>query len=278
MKITVYTITDCQFSKQELEYLKAHNLQYEEKNLELHREFLSEMLNISNNFAGTPVTKIEKDDGKIVVLKGFTAEEFDEALGFKKDEKKEEAKPAQPGQPEQAQKPEPAKPTNTAAPAPAGTAANIQPTAQPGTPPAPVAPAPPDAAAPKVEIVDPNASLSSPPVMPDLGPSMTTAQGISLDPSMPATPSPMPTIELPPLNAAPAPAGIVPSIQPTAQAAADPVSDTSDADLDAILKDLEMKASGTEAAPVTPAPATPAQPVASVQPAAAAPTTPAATT
>lgn len=88
MKITIYTITDCQFSKQEKEYLTAHTLPFEEKNLETNHEYLTEMLNVSNNFAGTPVTKLEKDDGTIVVLKGFTAEEFDKELGFKKEEKK----------------------------------------------------------------------------------------------------------------------------------------------------------------------------------------------
>ncbi len=85
MKITIYTITDCQFSKQEKEYLTSHNLQFEEKNLETNHEYLTEMLNLSNNFAGTPVTKLEKDDTTIVVLKGFTQEEFDKELGFKKE-------------------------------------------------------------------------------------------------------------------------------------------------------------------------------------------------
>ena len=82
MKITLYTITDCPFSKQEREYLSAHGLTFEEKNLETNREFLTEMLAVGSNFAGTPVTKIEKDDGQIAVLKGFTASEFDTALGF----------------------------------------------------------------------------------------------------------------------------------------------------------------------------------------------------
>ena len=81
MKITIYTITDCQFSAQEKEYLKNRNLPFEEKNLETNRDFLTEMLAVSNNFAGTPVTKIEKDDGQIIVLKGFTKEEFDAAIG-----------------------------------------------------------------------------------------------------------------------------------------------------------------------------------------------------
>lgn len=80
MKITVYTITDCKFSQAEKQYLQSKGLQFEEKNLEANREYLTEMLNISNNFAGTPVTKIEKDDGQIIVLKGYTQDEFDKAL------------------------------------------------------------------------------------------------------------------------------------------------------------------------------------------------------
>ncbi len=82
MKITVYTITDCQFSKQEKEYLNANKLVFEEKNLEVNKDFLTEMLAVSNNFAGTPVTRVEKDDGSIAVLKGFTKEEFDTTFGF----------------------------------------------------------------------------------------------------------------------------------------------------------------------------------------------------
>jgi glutaredoxin len=81
MKITIYTVNDCQFSKAEKEYLKAHNLPYEEKNLEANKEYLTEMLTLSNNFAGTPVTKVEKDDGEISILKGFTKEDFDKLIG-----------------------------------------------------------------------------------------------------------------------------------------------------------------------------------------------------
>ena len=103
MKITVYTISDCQFSKQEKEYLTAHNLQYEEKSLETNKDFLTEMLAISNNFAGTPVTRVEKDDGSIAVLKGFTKEEFDTTFGFAT-----ETKPVE----------EPAKVTETSTPTP----------------------------------------------------------------------------------------------------------------------------------------------------------------
>ncbi len=137
MKITIYTITDCQFSKEEKEYLASHKLQYEEKNLETNKEFLTEMLAVSNNFAGTPVTKIEKDDGKIEVLKGFTKDEFDKALGLapvgeppkgeepaKDEESTKKAEPAEPAaEPKaEAQKPieevqaEPVAPTPPPAP------------------------------------------------------------------------------------------------------------------------------------------------------------------
>ena len=82
MKITIYTTTDCQYSKQEKDYLTANKLVFEEKNLEVNKEFLTEMMAISNNFAGTPVTRVEKDDGTIAVLKGFTKEEFDTTFGL----------------------------------------------------------------------------------------------------------------------------------------------------------------------------------------------------
>ncbi len=96
MKITVYTITNCPFSQKEKEYLKQHNLPFEEKNLEEKKEWLEEMLAVSNNFAGTPVTKIEKDDGTTIVLKGFTPEEFDKVLQSKPTESEEKATPQPP--------------------------------------------------------------------------------------------------------------------------------------------------------------------------------------
>lgn len=82
MKITVYTVNECQFSKEEKEYLTSHNLPFAEKNLEQNKDWLTEMLAVSNNFAGTPVTKIERDDGQIVVSKGFTKEELEKELGL----------------------------------------------------------------------------------------------------------------------------------------------------------------------------------------------------
>lgn len=82
MKVTLYTINDCKFSQAEKDYLKTNNIAFEEKNVEQNRDFLTEMLGISENFAGTPVTQIEKDDGTKNVLKGFTQEEFDKEFGL----------------------------------------------------------------------------------------------------------------------------------------------------------------------------------------------------
>lgn len=82
MKVTIYTISTCPFCKQEKDYLKKNNTQFEEKNLEQNRQWLTEMLERSDNFAGVPFTVIEKDDGSQVKLKGFTRQEFDKALGL----------------------------------------------------------------------------------------------------------------------------------------------------------------------------------------------------
>lgn len=81
MKITIYTIPDCPFCKQEKEYLTSKSLSFDEKNVQENKDALAEMLQISNNFAGVPFTLIEKDGGEKVMLKGFTQSEFDEALG-----------------------------------------------------------------------------------------------------------------------------------------------------------------------------------------------------
>lgn len=206
MKITIYTITDCQFSKQEKEYLTTHNLPYEEKNLETNHEYLTEMLNVSNNFAGTPVTKLEKDDGNIVVLKGFTAEEFDRELGFKKaEEKTDEQKEVKPEDSQQVAPP----------PAPP----------QPPTAPTPPAPVTQPQAAPAPEPV-------APPVMNEQPvPPMNTAPDAS-------------TMAQPPMNQPMAMNNQQPPQAPQQMPANDvPATDSTidDASLDAILNQLQEK-------------------------------------
>ena len=177
MKITIYTVTDCQFSKQEKEYLTGHNLPFEEKNLEQNKEWLTEMLTVGNNFAGTPVTKISKDDGKEVVLKGFTKEEFDKELGFA------------PAASDAAPTETPAVPaTPDVATAPAVTTPAVEPPAvtvpsvEPVMPAAPVEPAMPPVA---------DAGMPPAPVTPDMPPAVP-------EPVVPAAPV------IPDLNSAPA--------------------------------------------------------------------------
>lgn len=122
MKITVYTIKDCAFSKQEKEYLNTNKLVFEEKDLETNKDFLTEMLAISNNFAGTPVTRVEKDDGTIAVLKGFTKEEFDKTFGFTA-----EVKPPVEAEAKPVVETPPTPPTESVSPAPVPTDLPIQP-------------------------------------------------------------------------------------------------------------------------------------------------------
>jgi len=192
MKITVYTITDCQYSKAEKDYLASHTLPYEEKNLETNKEFLTEMMTVSNNFAGTPVTKVEKDDGTIVVLKGFTQEEFDKTFGF--GAPVEEVKPPEPvvAQPAPIQPPVVETPVSNVPASPAGgqlptsnedplktvldtlqsEAAGQTPTDN-AVPPEPViqpevTPTPPPAPAETAQVVNPTPVVETPPAPPSI--------------------------------------------------------------------------------------------------------------
>lgn len=170
MKITVYTVSDCQFSQAEKEYLKLHNLPFEEKNLEQNREWLTEMLAVSNNFAGTPVTKIEKDDGTIVVLKGFTKEEFDKELGLNQPEVAQvnaqvNVPPPQPAQTQPAVQPppspppsQPAAPAQPVPPPPVAPPSPTTPPPQSFTQPQPT-PAPTDVNQPPTQSQSPNQAL-----------------------------------------------------------------------------------------------------------------------
>lgn len=159
----MYTITECQFSKKEREYLSSHGLQFEEKNLETNREFLTEMLAVGSNFAGTPVTKIEKDDGQIVVLKGFTVSEFDKTLGFAQTPGVESTKPAE-AAPAQQQAPTVEVAPVDVAPAAVAPAAPVQ---QPEAPQAAPAPATTDPAMASVlDTLVQQAQVTSPDAVP----------------------------------------------------------------------------------------------------------------
>jgi len=179
MKVTVYTINDCPFCKQEKEYLSSRSLAFEEKNLESNKEYLTEMLAISNNFAGAPVTKIEKDNGQISVLKGFTQEEFDKTL--------EMGAPAPPSGVAQAQA-QMTPPPTTSEPTPP-TAPTVEPTPPPvvPTPPPVETPLPPTIPEPPVTEPESTVPQSTPPVT-EAQAQMTPPPPLGEAPTTPAAP------------------------------------------------------------------------------------------
>ena len=237
MKITVYTINDCKFSQAEKEYLKKNNVEFEEKNLETNRDFLTEMLAVSNNFAGTPVTKIEKDSGETVVLKGFTQEEFDKALGITSETTTQPGQTAAVAVSSTEMKNE--EPTETSVPL----AATPEVKPEGSTPPA-VEPITPAAPAPVESLsqddsssVTPSNEMPIPPAVEPLTPA-APATPDSIGPislsgdqqaAAPAAPESMPDVQTP---VAPQTA---PAAQPQQPAAAQPASDA----LNSVLQNLQ---------------------------------------
>lgn len=207
MKITVYTITDCPFCKQEKDFLNAQGLQFEEKNVQENRDFLTEMLEKSNKFAGVPFTIVEKDGGEKVNLKGFTQSEFEQALGLSP--AGSVAAPA-------------AVPTPSVDPvvAPMSTPTDM-PAANPASPVAPATPT-----------LDPTVVASS---MPDAAQNMPSMPGIDEAPAMPAAPVMSVESSAPSMPAEPA-APATPTTSPTEVTPANPQNQ-----LDGLLADLQTK-------------------------------------
>jgi tetratricopeptide (TPR) repeat protein len=79
-KIIIYTMYNCDYSRQAKQYLNLHGYEFEERKLEDGKEWLGEMLEISGNFAGTPVIRIDRADGTFKVIKGFTEDELDAVI------------------------------------------------------------------------------------------------------------------------------------------------------------------------------------------------------
>jgi len=228
MKITIYTIPDCSYCHQEKEYLTSKGLLFEEKDVQANKDFLSELLERSNKFAGVPFTMFE-DSGKTASLKGFTQSEFDETLANLQ-----------------------------------SAGAGIAPkTDSPMTSQALSTPA----SMPKSTLVSTPVSTpqSTPPSMPQNVPSSMVSTPLSNDSAVQSIPkppvkedikvSPLPDLSMPATVAAQG--GMVGNNAP-----ADP-----QAELDTILKDLQTKTepvstqdSGVSPAPVEPAPATPVVP------------------
>lgn len=93
--VVVYTIENCPFCKAEKDYLTAHAIQFEEKRVDSNEANLKEMLALSDNFAGVPVTHLKGESSQRIV-KGFTEAEFAQELtdvGFLKLEATSQAVP-----------------------------------------------------------------------------------------------------------------------------------------------------------------------------------------
>lgn len=246
MKVTVYTIPNCPFCKQEKDYLTSKGVNFEEKDVQSSKENLTEMLNVSNKFAGVPFTVIEKDGGEKVMLKGFTQSEFDDALGSG---------------------------TDTAKPTPATE----------GDMPKPVAPKAPEPVKPVVptEMPKPAAPVTSapmggsiPPVSADK-PAMNDAIKSPMAGNMDSTPASV----TPPVGGnMPMPSAPVASVGTPSPAKPDDVNDPQK-ELSGLLKDLESK-TGVSSTPPTgeemPKPAAPVTnaPMGGSTPPVAAPTVP----
>lgn len=215
MKITIYTVETCKFSAEEKEYLKSKNLPFEEKDVEKDHAALENMLKIGNNFAGTPVTEIVKDDGTTAVLKGFTKEEFEKELTPPTAPSEtgapavEEAKPADgtaPTADPNAPKDPNAPPADPNAPVAPGMPS--APPADPSMPPAGAAPAAPGAAAPNpLDSILQDLQSKIPPPTLDAPPSPGTPSGSP--PAPPAEPPQAPP--MPPAPGAPADPGVPPA-------------------------------------------------------------------
>lgn len=77
--VTIYTIETCPYSKAEKDYLQSKGISYNEKRVDTDEAALKEMLAVSDNFAGVPVSVIQGVEEKRVV-KGFTQSDFENEL------------------------------------------------------------------------------------------------------------------------------------------------------------------------------------------------------
>lgn len=81
-KVIVYSTTICPWCNKVKDYLKQHNIEFEEKNVQEDQEAAHEMVEKSGQM-GVPVIDI---DGEIIV--GFDKEKIDKALKIKDDKNK----------------------------------------------------------------------------------------------------------------------------------------------------------------------------------------------
>ncbi|WP_227521923.1 glutaredoxin domain-containing protein [Bacillus solitudinis] len=79
MKVFVYTQEKCRPCHAEKEWLKSHNIDFEERDVRKDPIYLEEILKF--NASSTPVTVIEREKGEPQVIMGFHVRRLAEALG-----------------------------------------------------------------------------------------------------------------------------------------------------------------------------------------------------
>jgi len=77
MKVKIYTLPSCHFCHEEKAFLKNHNIDFVEINLENNREAQDEMIRVSGQM-GVPVTVIDS-----TTIAGFNREVLAKKLGIK---------------------------------------------------------------------------------------------------------------------------------------------------------------------------------------------------
>lgn len=80
-KVSIYTTITCAYCHAEKEFLKSHNIDFEEKAVDSDPSLAEEMIHLSGQL-GVPFTVIEQDDGSKVGILGFDQQRLGEALGL----------------------------------------------------------------------------------------------------------------------------------------------------------------------------------------------------
>ena len=82
MQVRIYSTVTCPYCKMLKDYLKQHNVSYEEKMVDRDEVAKEQMANDSNGFMGVPFTVITKDNGTKENVVGFDKKRLDETLGI----------------------------------------------------------------------------------------------------------------------------------------------------------------------------------------------------
>lgn len=78
MKIKIYTLSTCPYCKKAKEFLKKHNIKFEEIRVDNNEEAVKEMYKKSKQY-GVPVIEVKKSHGTGIIV-GFDRQQLKHAL------------------------------------------------------------------------------------------------------------------------------------------------------------------------------------------------------